>query len=240
MTQESAGMVSRADVLARGPVPLARAVLVDADEVWRVGLRLLLQEAGVVRVIDEARHGHAVLDTVRKDAPELVLIDPGSARDRPLEIIQQLMAASAGTYVVLVAQSLPDEVVVEAVRMGVQGILMKGCDAQSVLEAVSTTLRGDCALDPATTTALVRTVRAPETPPDRFTAREREVLELVARGLSNRLVGRALFITEATVKFHLRNIMDKLGVRRRAEVVGIALREGLVPTGEVEPVSLRS
>ena len=240
MTQESAGMVSRADVLARGPVPLARAVLVDADEVWRVGLRLLLQEAGVVRVIDEARHGHAVLDTVRKDAPELVLIDPGSARDRPLEIIQQLMAASAGTYVVLVAQSLPDEVVVEAVRMGVQGILMKGCDAQSVLEAVSTTLRGDCALDPATTTALVRTVRAPETPPDRFTAREREVLELVARGLSNRLVGRALFITEATVKFHLRNIMDKLGVRRRAEVVGVALREGLVPTGEVEPVSLRS
>lgn len=240
MTQESAGMVSRADVLARGPVPLARAVLVDADEVWRVGLRLLLQEAGVVRVIDEARHGHAVLDTVRKDAPELVLIDPGSARDRPLEIIQQLMAASAGTHVVLVAQSLPDEVVVEAVRMGVQGILMKGCDAQSVLEAVSTTLRGDCALDPATTTALVRTVRAPETPPDRFTAREREVLELVARGLSNRLVGRALFITEATVKFHLRNIMDKLGVRRRAEVVGIALREGLVPTGEVEPVSLRS
>ena len=240
MTQESAGMVSRADVLARGPVPLARAVLVDADEVWRVGLRLLLQEAGVVRVIDEARHGHAVLDTVRKDAPELVLIDPGSARDRPLEIIQQLMAASAGTHEVLVAQSLPDEVVVEAVRMGVQGILMKGCDAQSVLEAVSTTLRGDCALDPATTTALVRTVRAPETPPDRFTAREREVLELVARGLSNRLVGRALFITEATVKFHLRNIMDKLGVRRRAEVVGIALREGLVPTGEVEPVSLRS
>lgn len=182
MTQESAGMVSRADVLARGPVPLARAVLVDADEVWRVGLRLLLQEAGVVRVIDEARHGHAVLDTVRKDAPELVLIDPGSARDRPLEIIQQLMAASAGTYVVLVAQSLPDEVVVEAVRMGVQGILMKGCDAQSVLEAVSTTLRGHCALDPATTMALVRTVRAPEAPPDRFTARELEVLELVARG----------------------------------------------------------
>ena len=105
---------------------------------------------------------------------------------------------------------------------------------------MSTTLRGHCALDPATTTAVVRTVRAPEAPPDRFTARELEVLELVARGLSNRLVGRALFITEATVKFHLRNIMDKLGVRRRAEVVGVALREGLVPTGEVEPVSLRS
>ena len=67
MTQEPAGMVSRADVVARGPVPLARAVLVDADEVWRVGLRLLLQEAGVVRVIDEARHGHAVLDTLRRD-----------------------------------------------------------------------------------------------------------------------------------------------------------------------------
>lgn len=240
MTQEPAGMVSRADVVARGPVPLARAVLVDADEVWRVGLRLLLQEAGVVRVIDEARHGHAVLDTLRREVPELVLIDPGPARDRPLEIIQQLMAASAGTHVVLVAQSLPDDIVVEAVRLGVQGILMKGCDARSVLEAVSTTLRGHCALDPATTTALVRTVRAPEAPRNRFTARELEVLELVARGLSNRLVGRALFITEATVKFHLRNIMDKLGVRRRAAVVGVALREGLVPTGEVEPVSLRS
>ena len=115
-------MVSRADVLARGPVPLARAVLVDADEVWRVGLRLLLQEAGVVRVIDEARHGHAVLDTLRREVPELVLIDPGPARDRPLEIIQQLMAASEGTHVVLVAQSLPDDIVVEAVRLGVQGL----------------------------------------------------------------------------------------------------------------------
>ena len=121
MTQEPAGMVSRADVLARGPVPLARAVLVDADEVWRVGLRLLLQEAGVVRVIDEARHGHAVLDTLRREVPELVLIDPGPARDRPLEIIQQLMAASEGTHVVLVAQSLPDDIVVEAVRLGSRG-----------------------------------------------------------------------------------------------------------------------
>lgn len=121
---------------------------------------------------------------------------------------------------------------IEVVRIGAQGIVTKGADAEELLRTIRTTLRGGCSFDPTSMSTLARMVRRPpEVVEDPFTEREHEVLELVVRGLPNRLVGRELFITEATVKFHLRNIMDKVGVRRRAEVVAVALQRGLVRTG---------
>lgn len=231
MTQDGAGPIPHATV-EHDPVPLARAVLVDADEVWRVGLRLLLQDAGIVRVVEEAGDVDSALGPLRRVQPELVIVDVVAHRNDPITGLRRLVAAAPGSQVVVTARSLPDDVVVEAVRLGVQGIVTKGCDAQELVQTVCTTLRGDCALDPGSTSALVRTVRTPRQAADPFTGREREVLSLVTRGLPNRLIGRELFITEATVKFHLRNIMDKLGVRRRAEVVGVALRGGLVPVDE--------
>lgn len=215
----------------RGPVPLARAVLVDADEIWRFGLRTLLHQSGLVRVLDEADDAESGVALVGRIQPELVIIDPSLHRDhsRSPRLVRRLVEASPHTQVVLLTQPVPHDVTVELVRLGVQGIVTKGADVESLMRAVRTALGGGFAFDADSTSALVQAVREPPVPADSgFTGREREVLALVVRGLPNRLVGRELFITEATVKFHLRNIMDKLGVRRRAEVVGIALRTGLV------------
>lgn len=213
-----------------GAVPLARAVLVDPDEVWRRGLRSLLQDAGLVRVLGEAGDlgsGREVVDRLR---PELVVVDPSVHGDHRGSLAGLVPFVEAGpqTHVLVVTTALPQALTVELVRRGVQGIVTKGGDAESLVRAVRTTLRGDAALDAASTAALVGVMRDEPCVQDLLTAREHEVLGLVATGLPNRLVGRELFVTEATVKFHVRNIMGKLGVRRRAELVALALREGLV------------
>lgn len=242
MTQQQAGPAGSSDLVSDQPVPLARAVLVDEDEVWRTGLRLLLQEAGTARVLHETGDAISADRVVGRHRPELVLLDPcrRTGASDPLEVLQRVVTASPESQVVLMSRSLPEDFVVGAVRMGVRGVVTKGGDAESLLRVVGEALRGRCALDASSTAALVRVVGQPEPDAPPFTRREREVLDLVVGGLPNRLVGRELFITEATVKFHLRNIMDKLGVRRRAEVVSVALRTGLVaPAATATPEQRR-
>lgn len=239
MARETGTLPDRTGPVSDEPVPLARAVLIDADEIWRFGLRTLLHESGAVRVRAEAGDAATGLAAVRRVRPELVIVDPTPRGQQSLSLalVGDLLAASPESQIVLFAPLMPEDVTVEAVRIGAQGIVTKGADVDELLRTVRTTLRGECSFDPDSATALVRTMRRPpETVEDQFTVREREVLELVVRGLTSRLIGRELFITEATVKFHLRNIMEKLGVHRRAEVVGVALRRGLVePCGVSAP-----
>lgn len=234
MVREASALPDGAGSVCDEPVPLARAVLIDPDEIWRFGLRTLLHESGAVRVKGEAADGDAGLAEVHRVRPELVIVDP-TPRGQPsasLSLVRDLVEASPESQVVVFGPPMSEDATVEVVRTGAQGIVTKGADADELLRTVRTTLRGGCSFDPDSTSTLVRMMRRPpDVVEDPFTEREHEVLELVVRGLPNRLVGRELFITEATVKFHLRNIMDKVGVRRRAEVVAVALQRGLVGTG---------
>jgi len=171
------------------------------------------------------------LDDIAQTQATLVIIDPdfGAGVQDGLLIVDRLKATNSGISVIILTNSLTDAETLDAVRRGVDGVVSKTSPVDEMLAVVRSVLEGDTALDKLHTSSVLRTLRSGATTNiPAFTSREREVLSLIANGLGNKAIGAELFISEATVKYHLRNIMDKFSVRSRTEVAAIALRMGVV------------
>ena len=208
-----------------------RVVVVDADEIMRHGVLSLLRAHPRARVVGEAATSDEAVRVVSAARPDVLLIDPDlRSGARPgLALVSRLRAVLPALRVVMFTRLLDDEIGLDAVRAGVAGVVGKGATPAELLRVVDVVACGECAMDDASTAAVLRAVRSETVTASLvLTAREQEVLGLVAEGLSNKAIAARLFIAEATVKFHVRNIMDKLGVHRRVEVVATALRLGLV------------
>jgi DNA-binding NarL/FixJ family response regulator len=216
-----------------------RVVLVDDEAMVRVGLRMVLSAEPDIEVVGEAPDGGAAVDVVMEQEPDVVLMDVRMPRVDGLEGARRVLAARPATKVVVLTTFDEDEHVKAALRAGVSGFLLKVSPPEQLVAAVRTVAGGGGLLDPAVTLRVIESFAAvPATPRenarrlDELTEREREVLRLVARGLSNAEIAARLYLGEATVKTHVSRLLAKLGLRDRVQAVAIAYETGLVRPGD--------
>ncbi|HYY10542.1 MAG TPA: response regulator transcription factor [Kineosporiaceae bacterium] len=216
-----------------------RVVLVDDEAMVRVGLRMVLTAEPDVEVVGEAADGAEAVDAVLAAEPDVVLMDVRMPRVDGLEGARRVLAARPQTKVVILTTFDQDEHVAAALRAGVSGFLLKVSPPEQLVAAVRTVAGGGGLLDPAVTLRVIESFAGvPVTPReqarllDELTDREREVLRLVARGLSNAEIAARLYLGEATVKTHVSRVLAKLGVRDRVQAVALAYESGLVRPGD--------
>ena len=214
-----------------------RILIADDHSLFRDGLKSLLG-ASDHEVIGEARNGREAIELARQLQPDLVLMDVSMPEMDGLTATRNLVAAMPDVKVVILTASEDDANLFEAIKAGAQGYLVKNLEAETFFEMLERAQRGEPALTPTLARKLLQEfarpvqVAAPPQDPDALTDREREVLELLVNGVtSNRKLAKQLGVSENTVKFHVRNILDKLRLHTRAEVVGYALRKGIVDGG---------
>ena len=218
-----------------------RVLLVDDQPLLRTGFRLVLQTEPDLEVVGEAADGEVAVTQARALHPDVVLMDIRMPRVDGVEATRRLTADPAGPRVLVLTTYDLDEYVVEALRAGASGFLLKDVPAADLVEAVRVVHRGEAVVAPRVTRRLLDrfaahlpsaapAARDPRLPD--LTDREREVLLLVARGLSNAEIAARLVLGETTVKTHVSNLLAKLGVRDRVQAVVLAYESGLVtPAG---------
>jgi len=215
---------------------LISVLLVDDQDLVRMGLRALFDSEQGFEVVGEAADGFSALEQVRETQPDVVLMDIRMPGIDGLEATRRIAADSDLQHVkILVLTTFEhDEFVFEALRGGASGFLLKSTPPDTLLEAVRTIADGGALLDPAVTRSLVQEFvelapRAPVAHPslDRLTKREREIVSLVAQGLANHDIAAHLVLSPATVRTHVSRAMTKLGARDRAQLVVFAYQSGL-------------
>ena len=216
-----------------------RVVLVDDQAVARGGFRAILEPEEDIEIVGEAGDGESGLATVRRTAPDVVLMDVRMPGMDGIEATRKLAGAEADEPVaVLVVTTFDlDEYVYAALREGASGFLLKDATPEQLVEGIRVVAAGDALVAPTVTKRLIaqlaRAAPPPATPPevDRLTEREREILEEVAAGRSNGEIGARLYLEETTVKSHVRSVLGKLGLRDRVQAVVYAYEHGLVRPG---------
>jgi len=220
-------------------VTKVRLLIADDQPLMRAGFRAVLEATGDMEVVGEASDGEEAVRAARSLKPDVVLMDVRMPNLDGIEAIRQLP-----NYRVLVLTTFGlDEYIVEALRAGASGFITKDVPAEQLVHAVRVVAAGDALLTPAVTRQLLdRVARRLPAPvshsPDELnelTEREREVLELLARGMSNAEIAAALVVGEATVKTHVSNVLMKLGLRDRVQAVVLAYEMGLVQPGASPP-----
>jgi len=202
-----------------------RLVVVDDHAIIRQGLRTMLERGDEMVVVAEAGTAVQAREAVRAHRPDVVLLDlkldDDDDDDAGLSVCRQLTAEDPDVRVLVLTTFLNELLVVEAIRSGAKGYVLKDVDAEELVRSIRAVRAGESAFDSHAAAVVVRSMSGSGDREDAvcFTARESEVVRLLAHGLSNRQIGQSLFISETTVKFHVHNVMDKLGVKRRAEVV---------------------
>lgn len=210
----------------------ARVLLVDDHAIVRRGLRSILELEPDISVVAEAGERLEALRALDRSQPDIVLLDLKlSAEDdaEGLELCTEILEHRPQSKVVIVSTFLDEDLLNQALRRGAKAYVLKEVDVVELVRIIRAVSRGGSAFD-GRSAAMVRELvageRAPADPD--FTDREREVTQLVANGLTNREIGGRIFVSESTVKFHVRNVMVKLGVHSRAEVVYAAGKRGLL------------
>jgi two-component system response regulator DevR len=214
----------------------ARVLIVDGEAIVRYGLRQLFAADPDLAVIGEAAAPRDALVIADRCPPDLVVLDVelGRGDAAGVELARMLLERHRGVRVLVLTGCRDREVTMRTMRLGVHGYVRKGSDTAEITRAVHALLRGESVFDSRTAPVLVDLLPDEGRPPARgfgsamLTERENQVLRLLAVGMSNREIGSRLVISEATVKFHVRNLRDKLEVRRRTEIVYTATRQGIV------------
>ena len=214
-----------------------RVVIADDHPLFRDGLRSLLEARGI-DVVGEARDGREAVDQARRLKPDVVLMDLAMPEVNGLAATRLISAELPTVRVVILTASEDDSDLFEAIKSGAQGYVFKNLDSGEFFRLLEGVARGDPALTPGLARKLLGEFARPAPPPSATTSgppaaaltdREREVLDLLVQGVtSNRELAERLVVTENTVKYHLRNILDKLHVQNRAQVVAYAVRHGMV------------
>ena len=234
---------------------MIRVLLADDQKLIRAGFRVLLEAAGDVAVVGEAVNGAQAVDLARRERADVVLMDIRMPEVDGLEATRRIAADDdlAGVKVIILTTFESDEYVYQALRDGASGFLVKDTEPEDLIRAVRVVARGEALLSPSVTRRLITSLasrpgyagrgeprRAPVPGPSlaRLTEREREVLALVAEGLSNEEIAGRLFLSPLTTKTHVSRIMTKLEARDRAQLVVIAYESGLVIPGSTASPSL--
>ena len=216
---------------------MIRVVLADDQELVRAGFRVLLASADDLQVVGEAEDGSAAIAVVSEQQPDVVLMDVRMPRMDGIEATRRIRESGDAKVLILTTFDL-DEYVHEALRAGASGFLLKDARPEELLEAIRVVHAGESLLSPSVTRRLIEEFvrRGPSSSTsasdlDVLTEREREVLRLVARGMSNAEIAESLVVSPATAKTHVSRILTKLSLRDRAQLVMVAYETGLATPG---------
>jgi two-component system, NarL family, response regulator LiaR len=209
-----------------------RLLITDDHDVVRKGLRLYLRRDPEIEVVGEAADGYEAVQLARSLKPDVVLMDLLMPRMDGIAATEAIRAELPEVEVVALTSVLEDASVTGAIRAGAIGYLLKDTKAEELCRAIKGAAEGQVQLAPEAAARLMREVRVPENP-EKLTERETEILKRVARGQANKEIARGLFVEERTVKSHVTSILRKLGVKSRTQAALLAVRNGLVPVGEL-------
>ncbi|HZV50590.1 MAG TPA: response regulator transcription factor [Candidatus Dormibacteraeota bacterium] len=214
-----------------------RVVIADDQALVRAGFRLILEEAGGFQVVGEAADGEEAIAAVRRHRPDLVLMDVRMPNLDGIEATRRILSSGASCRVVILTTFDLDEHVFAALRAGASGFLLKDVSPEQLVASLRMLAAGEALLAPSITRRLIERFAAPGPEPaasralSTLTEREREVLVLIARGLSNDELAASLHVGESTVKTHVGRVLAKLGLRDRVQAVVFAYENGLVQPG---------
>jgi DNA-binding NarL/FixJ family response regulator len=213
-----------------------RVLLADDQELVRAGFRMILETQADIEVVGEAGDGVEAVAATRRLGPDVVLMDIRMPNLDGLQATKQIAAARSGSRVVILTTFDLDEYIYQALAAGASGFLLKNAPPEQLISAVRVVAAGDGLLAPSITRRVIEQfARLP--PPggtdalEGLTDRERQVLQLVARGLSNAEIAAELFVSDATVKSHVAHLLAKLQLRDRVQAVVLAYESGLVRPG---------
>ena len=218
--------------------PRVSVLVVDDDDLMRAGLRAVLSSDETIDVVGEAGDGRAAVELVVAFRPDVVLMDVRMPALDGISATREVLAVSPQVKVVILTTFEQDDYIFGALNAGASGFLLKRTRPEELIAAIHTIAAGDSLLSPSVTRRVIDRM-ATHTPPDvssykrldELTPREREVLELVARGLSNTEIAAALVVEESTVKTHVRRVLAKLRLRDRVHAVIFAYESGLARPG---------
>ncbi len=215
-----------------------RVLVVDDDDLMRAGLRGVLSIDEAIEVVGDADDGREAIYRTRLLRPDIVLMDVRMPDLDGISATRELLAAFPDVKVVILTTFEQDDYIFGALNAGASGFLLKRTRPEELVAALHTIAAGDALLSPSVTSRVIERMAMQPAPDssrdarlDELTAREREVLELVARGLSNGEIADLLVIGESTVKTHVKRILAKLDVRDRVQAVIFAYESGLTPPG---------
>jgi DNA-binding NarL/FixJ family response regulator len=224
----------------RGTDPI-RVLIVDDHALFRRGLEMVLAEEPGIELAGEASDGAEAVERAGEALPDVVLMDIRMPRSSGIEACRAMKEIVPSTKIVMLTISDEEEDLFEAIRAGASGYLLKDIPYDEVADVVRAVHGGQSLINPSMAAKLLTefaalakradSERAEQVPAPRLTDREIEVLKLVARGMNNRDIAKELFISENTVKNHVRNILEKLQIHSRMEAVMIAVRENLIEFG---------
>ncbi len=206
--------------------PLIRILLADDHPIVRDGLRAVLSTQPDFQVVGEAETGTQTLQQVAALTPDILLLDLEMPQGDGVETLRVLAQRSAAVRVIIFTAFDTDDRIVEAVRAGAKGYLLKGAPRAELFHAIRVVHGGGSLLQPVIASKLINRLNQPM--PESLTGREQEVLGLIAQGLPNKEIAERLIITERTVKFHVSAIMGKLGATNRTEAVALARQRDLL------------
>jgi DNA-binding NarL/FixJ family response regulator len=213
---------------------MIRVVLVDDQTLVRHGIRSLLELARDMTIVAEAADGEQALTIIAREQPDVVLLDVRMPKKSGLEVLRDLNARGTLPPVILLTTFDDDEALIEAIRSGAKGYLLKDVTLEQLTDAIRAVAAGGTVIRPAVTERVLRGLEHVRrdfdalSPPDPLTRREVEILRLMAGGYSNREIAEALGTAEGTVKNHASSILSKLGVRDRTRAVLKALELGYI------------
>jgi DNA-binding NarL/FixJ family response regulator len=211
-----------------------RVVLVDDQTLVRRGIKSLLELAGDVTIVAEAADGDEALAAIRRESPDVILLDVRMPKKNGLDVLRELQAGGSAPPTILLTTFDDDEVLLEGVKAGARGYLLKDVSLEQLTGAIRTVAQGGTLIRPAVTERVLRGLEHVRrdfdalSPPDPLTRREVEILRLMAGGYSNREIADALGTAEGTIKNHASSILSKLGVRDRTRAVLKALELGYI------------
>jgi DNA-binding NarL/FixJ family response regulator len=215
-----------------------RVLLVDDDDLMRAGLRAVLSIDETIEVVGEAGDGRAAVQAARTLEPDVVLMDIRMPDQDGIAATRDVLAATSETKVAVLTTFEQDDYVFGALSAGASGFLLKRTKPEELIAAIHTIAEGESLLSPSVTRTVIERMAAEPVSDaaaskrlDELTAREREVLQLIARGLSNHEIAADLFIEESTVKTHVKRILMKLRLRDRVQAVIFAYENGLTRPG---------
>lgn len=218
-----------------------RVGIADDQPLIRTGLRAMIGHAPDLELVGEAEDGHQAVELARRHRPDVVLMDIRMPHLDGIEATRRITADTAlhAVRVIVLTTFDADDFVFSAIRAGASGFLLKDAAPEDVIDAVRVVARGDALLAPSVTRRIIEELASrPDAdrpaPPqlEILTDREREVLALVGRGLSNAEIGATLYVSPATAKSHVSHVMTKLYARDRAQLVVWAYESGLIRPGE--------